>query len=132
LSKILNISEAATIAIHSMALIARSTTLVNAQEIAKVTGFSKNHISKVLQQLAKSNMLQSTRGPKGGFILKRQPEEVTLLEIYKLFDGEISESTGCRMQCSFCPFRNCIFGGLAEKFSREFREYLTSKNLSTI
>ncbi|HSV88547.1 MAG TPA: Rrf2 family transcriptional regulator [Bacteroidales bacterium] len=132
MSKVLNISEAATIAIHSMALIARSKTLLNAQEIAEVTGFSKNHISKVLQQLVKSNMLQSTRGPKGGFVLKRKSEEVNLLEIYRLFDGEISESTGCRMHCSLCPFRSCIFGGLSEKFSREFREYLTSKNLSTI
>ncbi|HAK00074.1 MAG TPA: Rrf2 family transcriptional regulator [Bacteroidales bacterium] len=132
LSKILNISEAATIAIHSMALIARSKELLNAQAIADATGFSKNHISKVLMQLVKYNYLSSYRGPKGGFLLNRQPEEVTLLEIYNMFDGEISDKTGCKMHCTFCPFRSCIFGDLSKRFSREFKEYLTNQNLATV
>lgn len=132
LSKILNISEAATIAIHSMALIARSKELLNAQEIAKITGFSKNHISKVLQQLVKFHFLVSTRGPKGGFVLKRNPEEVSLMEIYRSIDGEIEKDTNCKMHCDNCPFNSCIFGGLSQKFSREFSEYLTTKNLSTV
>jgi len=132
LSKILNISEAATIAIHSMALIARSKELLNAQEIAEVTGFSKNHISKVLQQLVKFNFLNSTRGPKGGFVLKRNPEEVSLMEIYRAIEGDIDQGTGCKMHCENCPFNSCIFGGLSEKFSREFSNYLNEKNLATV
>lgn len=132
MSKILNISEAATIAIHSMALIARSKELLNAQEIAQVTGFSKNHISKVLQQLVKYNFLNSTRGPKGGFVLKRNPEEVSLMEIYRAIEGDIEQGTGCKMHCENCPFNSCIFGGLSEKFSREFSNYLNEKNLATV
>ncbi|MBW6497244.1 MAG: Rrf2 family transcriptional regulator [Bacteroidales bacterium] len=132
MSKILNISEAATIAIHSMALIARSKELLNAQEIAEVTGFSKNHISKVLQQLVKFNFLNSTRGPKGGFVLKRNPEEVSLMEIYRAIEGDIDQGTGCKMHCENCPFNSCIFGGLSEKFSREFSNYLNEKNLATV
>lgn len=132
MSKILNISEAATIAIHSMALIARNKELLNAQEIAEVTGFSKNHISKVLQQLVKFNFLNSSRGPKGGFVLKRNPEEVSLMEIYRAIEGEIEQGTGCKMHCDKCPFNSCIFGGLSEKFSREFSAYLNEKNLATV
>lgn len=132
MSKILNISEAATIAIHSMALIARSNNQINALEIAEVTGFSKNHISKVLQQLVKFNFLNSTRGPKGGFVLKRNPEEISLMEIYRAIEGEIEQGTGCKMHCDNCPFKSCIFGGLSEKFSREFSNYLNEKNLATV
>ncbi len=132
MSKILNISEAATIAIHSMALIARNKELLNAQEIAEVTGFSKNHISKVLQQLVKFNFLNSSRGPKGGFVLKRNPEEISLMEIYRAIEGEIEQGTGCKMLCDSCPFNSCIFGGLSEKFSREFSTYLNEKNLATV
>ena len=132
MSKILNISEAATIAIHSMALIARSKNLLNAMEIAEITGFSKNHISKVLQQLVKYNFLNSTRGPKGGFVLKREPQLISLMEIYNVIDGEIENETGCKMHCDNCPFNSCIFGGLSQKFSKEFSEYLSSKNLATV
>jgi Rrf2 family transcriptional regulator, nitric oxide-sensitive transcriptional repressor len=131
MSKIFNISEAATIAIHSMGVIARSEQLLNAQQIADITGFSKNHTAKVLQQLVKNNFLRSNRGPKGGFLLNRDPEKVSLMEIYKLIEGDIEESS-CKMHCDNCPFRSCIFGGLSEKFSREFKNYLTDKKLATL
>ena len=131
MSKIFNISEAATIAIHSMALISRSEDLLNAQQIADVTGFSKNHISKILQQLVKNNFISSTRGPKGGFIMKRNADDVSLMEIYRIIEGEIEEST-CKMHCESCPFRSCIFGGLSEKFSREFIAYLNRKKLAEL
>jgi Rrf2 family protein len=131
MSKIFNISEAATIAIHSMGVIARSEQLLNAQHIADITGFSKNHTAKVLQQLVKNNFLRSSRGPKGGFLLNRNPEEVSLIEIYQLIEGDIEESS-CKMHCDNCPFTSCIFGGLSEKFSREFKTYLTDKKLATL
>ncbi len=128
MSKIFNISEAATIAIHSMGLIARSEKLMNAQEIADITGFSKNHISKILQQLVKNAFLVSTRGPKGGFLLSEKARKVSLMEIYTVIEGEI-ENHSCKMQCDNCPFSSCIFGGLEQKFSNEFRDYLMGKKV---
>ncbi|MFO8066266.1 MAG: Rrf2 family transcriptional regulator [Bacteroidales bacterium] len=132
MSKIFNISEAATIGIHSMALIAKSTTSINACQIADITGFSKNHISKILQQLVKNGVLTSTRGPKGGFILKKKAEEINLMDIYRIIEGDITYDTACRVSCEDCPFDSCILGGFKEKFSTEFREYLVNKKLSMV
>lgn len=129
MSKIFNISEAATIALHSMGLIARSEKLINTQEIADITGFSKNHISKILQQLVKNGYLLSTRGPKGGFLVTEKAKEVNMLEIYNLIEGELEDNPGCKMHCDSCPFNSCIFGGLEKKFSNEFRHYLMSKKV---
>jgi Rrf2 family protein len=131
MSKILNISEAATIAIHSIGLIARSAKLISAQEIADITGFSKNHISKILQQLVKNGYLISTRGPKGGFLISPKARKASLLEIYNLIEGELEVNT-CKMNCETCPFSSCIFGGLEQKFSKEFRNYLTGKKVAEL
>lgn len=131
MSKLFNLSEASTIAIHSMGLIAKSKETLNAIQIAEITGFSKNHISKVLQQLVKNKYLTSTRGPKGGFVLGRKAETISLLEIYQLIDG-IPQSYECKMSCANCPFSNCIFGGLTDKFTREFHNYLKEKKLSDL
>ena len=128
MSKVLNISEAATIAIHSMGLIARSDKLISTQEIADTTGFSKNHISKILQQLVRNGYLLSTRGPKGGFILSEKAKEKSLLDIYNLIEGELEDNT-CKMQCDNCPFTSCIFGGLEQKFTNEFRSYLMGRKV---
>ena len=133
MSKIFNISEAATIAIHSMGIIARSEQSLNVQQIAGMTGFSKNHTAKILQQLVKNEFLQSVRGPKGGFTLKKQASDISLMEIYRVIEGDINEeTTNCKMHCDNCPFRACIFGGLTEKFSLEFRNYLNDKTLATL
>ncbi len=132
MSTIFNISEAATIAIHSMALIAKSDSGLNAIQISEMTGFSKNHISKVLQQLVKNGLLSSTRGPKGGFILKKQPEDINFFEIYKYIDGDLDAETGCRIRCVDCPFNRCIMGGFRMKFNNEFRTYLETMNLSMV
>jgi len=128
MSKVLNISEAATIAIHSMGLIARSDKLVSTQEIADTTGFSKNHISKILQQLVKNGYLVSTRGPKGGFILSEKAKEKSLLDIFNLIEGELEDNT-CKMHCENCPFSSCIFGGLEQKFTNEFKSYLMGRKV---
>jgi len=132
MGKVLNISEAATIAMQSMALIAKSSNLIGAQEISEITSFPKSHISKVLSHLTKNGYLKSLRGPGGGFEIRRSSKEISLFELYKLFDGEIQEATNCRMQCEFCPFSDCIFGGLAAKFSREFQHYLQNNSLASI
>jgi len=128
MSKILHISEAATIALHSMGLIAKSSHMLNTQEIAETTGFSKNHISKILQQLVKNGYLASTRGPKGGFLMTEKSKTANLMEIYQLIDGEITRIS-CKMQCENCPFNTCLFGGLEEKFSNEFKSYLEHKKV---
>ena len=67
MSRIVCLSEAGSIAIHSMVLIARSKEIMNVINIAKATEASKHHVAKVLQRLVKEGYLTSNRGPKGGF-----------------------------------------------------------------
>ncbi len=116
-----------------MGIIARSEHSLNVQQIADMTGFSKNHTAKVMQQLVKKNFLQSARGPKGGFTMKKEAKDISLMEIYRVIEGEIDEGeTNCKMHCNSCPFRICIFGGLTEKFSHEFKTYMNEKTLATL
>lgn len=131
MSKIVHISEAASLAVHSMALIANSADMLNVNHIAELTHSSRNHLAKVMQTLVKNNLLESTRGPKGGFMLKGNPAEINLLRIYELFDGLI-EQHHCGIENGKCPFKQCVFGGLANKFSREFMEYLKNTTLDQL
>ncbi|MFC2080790.1 RrF2 family transcriptional regulator, partial [Bacteroidota bacterium] len=91
MNKFPSISEASSIAIHSMALIAGSERTINVNRLALDTGFSKNHISKVMQTLVKHGYLNSGRGPKGGFGIRRNADKVSLLEIIELIEGRRDE-----------------------------------------
>jgi len=131
MSKILNVSEAVAIALHSMALIAQSDEILNVNKIADITKFSKSHLAKVMQQLVRFNYLKSTRGPEGGYILAKKPEEISLKEIYNLIEGEI-DNNFCNYHLDKCLFNKCVFGGLNRKFTNEFSEYLTNNTLNDI
>ena len=131
MSKVVHISEAASLAVHSMALIASNEEMLNVTNIADLTSSSRNHLAKVMQILVKNNYLTSTRGPKGGFILKKAASTVSLLELYELMEGTI-EKQHCGIHTGKCPFTSCVFGNLANKFSEEFINYLKTTNLSDI
>ena len=126
MAKIVNITEAVSIALHSMILISRSEGLINVNKLAEITNSSKFHISKIMQKLVKDDFLTSQRGPTGGFSLTRTPEEITLLEIYEAIEGKISVSR-CPLNRATCPFGRCIFEDLTVKMTKEFKDYLQNK-----
>ena len=131
MSKVVHISEAASLAVHSMIIIASGKAKLNVGQIAAYTGSSKNHLAKILQILVKNDYLNSDRGPKGGFVLKADAEKVSLLEIYELIEGTI-ETCHCGIVENKCPFINCVFGDLSEKFSTVFIKYLSKTKIADI
>lgn len=131
MGKVINISEAASLAIHCLALIADTHEPVNAGNMAKRLGASRNHMAKVLQQLVKHNYLTSIRGPSGGFIVKTSPENITLLEIYELMEGSLDVDY-CKVHDNDCPFSECVYGDIREKLTREFKEFFQQRKVSDI
>jgi len=129
MSKIFSLSEAGSIAIHSMVLIASSDTKLNVVKISERTGSSKHHVAKVLQRLVKDNFLTSNRGPHGGFELKRPAEEINLLEVYESIEGKV-EITTCPMDNLICPFDKCILGTVVGDMTKNFKDYMTNQKLS--
>lgn len=130
---VLKISEAVSIALHALLLMARKEKeSYKVPELAREMEVSEAHLAKVFQRLVKGGVLRSVRGPRGGFILARPKEAITLLEIYELIESPLSDGGVCLLHREKCPFGQCIFGGLVGRVNREFREYLASKTLGDI
>jgi Rrf2 family protein len=132
MSKIVGISEAASIAIHVMVIIARSdSSNMNVNRLAELTGASKNHIAKVMQRLVKFNYVKSTRGPSGGFVINKNPEEITLLDIYEAIEGEVSVDE-CPFDNQICPFNKCLMNGIIHKTTNEIKVFFSEQKLSNM
>lgn len=129
MANIINFSDAASIGLHSMILIAKSDKPLNAIELSKQLGNSKHHIGKVLQRLVKDGLLSSYRGPTGGFTISVDPKEVTLYDVYESIEGK-SNIKLCEADAHFCPVDKCIRKNLIEKLSNEFTSFMTSQKLS--
>lgn len=129
MSKIITLSEASSIAIHAMVLIAKSETNLNVNKIAELTGASRNHLAKVMQRLVKDKYVKSTRGPLGGFILIKPASEISMLDIYQSIEGEII-SAKCPLDRPICPFSKCLMGGIIFELTDKFKDYLKEQKLS--
>jgi Rrf2 family protein len=132
MNPVVRVSEAASMALHSLVLMAQQPDRsMSVREIVTRLPVSSAHLAKVLQRLARIGLLDSVRGPKGGFRLSRRPDQVTLLEVYEAVDGPLRPG-GCMFDHPACPAGQCIFGGVLVSAAREVRERLAGTRLSDL
>jgi Rrf2 family protein len=132
MASIVRLTEGANLALHAVVLLAQHPLQsVDNKTLARQLGASGAHLSKVMQRLQKAGILTSVRGPKGGFMLARNPDTVTMLDVYEVIEGpyEIRE---CLLDKEVCGTQGCLFGGLLRKAGEEFRELLTRTRISDL
>lgn len=84
---------------------------IGIKEIANGIDSPEHFIAKILQDLSRKGLVQSTKGPNGGFYLDETNLGCSLADIVKVVDGEKIFS-GCGLglkQCSEshpCPIHN--------------------------
>lgn len=123
MSKIVTLSEASLIALHSMVLISRSDKKLNVNQISEEIDSSKHHVAKVMQRLAKEGFVASNRGPSGGFVIKQDPSTISLLMVYEAIEGKVSIQV-CPAGKRKCVLGTCILGDLSRKMTKEFKEHM--------
>ncbi len=55
-------------------------------DISSRQGVSVKYLEQLIRPLKKAGLVESVRGPKGGHLLVKRPEEITLGQIVKLFE----------------------------------------------
>jgi len=64
--------------------------VVSAREIAENLKIPYKFLTQIFLELSRRDILTSQRGSKGGAVLKKNPADLTLLEIIEAVDGPIS------------------------------------------
>lgn len=132
MARLVKISEAAALALHVMVLMAgRRGKPISTAAAASRLSVSDAHLSKVLQRLSKAGLVDSIRGPRGGFVLGRSPGRITLLDVYETIEGRHGES-GCLFDSPGCGAPRCILNGLLAKVNARLVAYLSGTRLSAL
>jgi len=126
----LRMSEAASLALHAMRVLAdaQAGDHLTTHEIATALSVSETHLSKVLQRLVRGGLVTSVRGPKGGFALARDANKVAMIEVYEMIEGPLVPEK-CFLGHDVCPKGECMFGGLIETINTLAREHLERTTL---
>lgn len=57
-------------------------------EISKRQDISVKYLEQLIRPLKQADLVESVRGPKGGHMLAKSPEDITLGQIVRLFEGQ--------------------------------------------
>lgn len=76
-------------ALLSLTLHGATTTPTSVKEIAERTGLPQPYLEQILLALKGAGLVKSKRGVGGGYVLARDPEEISLAEIVSAVDGPI-------------------------------------------
>ena len=130
--EILRFSDAASLAFHAMAYLARTPD--DPQTVGHIAGLlrcSEAHLSKVMQRLNHARLVRSTRGPKGGYRLERPANTITLLNVFEVVQGPVGES-GCLFDTPVCQTSACVLGDVLVRVNQQIRDYLSQTALSDL
>ena len=75
---------------------------VQVGEISNSQQISVKYLEQLIRTLKQAKFVTSVRGPKGGHILMKNPHEITLGQIVRLFEGQ-SELVECISTPENCP-----------------------------
>jgi Rrf2 family protein len=93
-------------------------------EIADAQEVPRAYLAKIFQTLSKKGFLKSTRGPGGGFELRRPPEQISMLEIIETMEGAI-KLNDCLISVGYCHRDQvCAVHDVWKAAQDKFIEYL--------
>jgi Rrf2 family protein len=68
-----------------------SAVAAQAKDIARREQIPLRYLEQIFQDLKRAGLVESKRGPRGGYFLKRDPAEITLGDVVRALQGPIEE-----------------------------------------
>ena len=103
-------------------------------EISLRQGISIAYLEQLFLKLRKNNLVQSARGPAGGYVLSKPPGEIKLLSIINAVDEKI-KTVKCRKEskrgCNGKSIK-CITHNLWDDLESHINKFFESNTLNDI
>ena len=123
-------------AVMAMADLAKSNVKepTNLAEISLRQGISISYLEQLFLKLRKNNLVQSARGPTGGYVLSKPPEDIKLLSIISAVDEKI-KTVKCRKEskkgCNGKSIK-CITHNLWDDLESHINKFFEDNTLNDI
>ncbi len=103
-------------------------------EISLRQGISISFLEQIFLKLRRNNLVQSSRGSSGGYLLTKSPEEIKLLSIIKAVDEKV-KTVGCKKElrkgCTGKSFK-CITHDLWDDLENHINNFFEKNTLKDI
>ena len=103
------------------------------KEIAERQKISKQYLEQIILIMNNSNLLRASRGKQGGYILAKEPSDITVGHILRIAEGNLS-SIACLEsnvnQCEMADTCKTLF--IWKELNKVIADYLDSVTLQDI
>jgi len=106
----------------------------NLTDISFRQGISLSFLEQIFSKLKKNNLVQSSRGPFGGYLLAKRPEEIRLSSIINAVDEKV-KTVGCKKESKKgCTGKSvkCITHNLWDDLENHINSFFEKNTLKDI
>lgn len=129
------LTRASEYALLSLDVIRKSDQPIGAEQLATELCIPKSFLAKILQSLAKQDILESRKGAHGGFILTRDIYEITIHDIIFAAEGKTPAVFDCTQYTQTCPngsIGSCAISPFLFNFQTKIDDFLNGLTLGDI
>ncbi len=129
------LTRASEYALLSLDTIRKSDKPVGAELLANELNIPKSFLAKILQSLAKEDILESRKGAHGGFLLARKLDEITLHSVILAAEGKSPTVLDCTQYADSCPngsIGTCSISPFLQQFQSKIDDFLINLTLKDI
>ena len=129
------ITRASEYAILSLIVLAKATQPLDSETLSRELFISKSFLAKILQSLAKADILKSYKGVNGGFMLNKKPLEIDMLRVITSVEGKTPAVFECSPSIHDCPSKRaeiCSIWPFLNKLQGKIDKFLAELSLADI
>ncbi len=129
------ITKASEYAILSLIVLSSAKEPMDSESLSRELAISKSFLAKILQSLAKAEILKSYKGVKGGFALNKDPKEITMLDVLSHVESKAPAVFECSPSEKDCPSEKadvCSIWPFLNKLQHKIDDFLQNLTLADI
>ncbi|MEK9823051.1 MAG: Fe-S cluster assembly transcriptional regulator IscR [Gammaproteobacteria bacterium] len=104
---------------------------ISLADISRRQGISLSYLEQLFAKLRKRDLVNSVRGPGGGYKLQREPNEIYVAEIVDSVDENV-DATRCAGRADCQQGEMCLSHQLWAELSDEIHHFLSGIDLASI
>lgn len=102
------------------------------EEIVEKEKLPERFLRRILQKLAKSNILRSYKGKEGGFSFLQSPLDIKLTDVIRVFQGNV-DLTNCLLKGKICPnIKKCVLRKKLKEIGRRVNRELDAITVGSL
>ena len=102
------------------------------REISERQNISEQYLEQLFATLRKAELVKSVRGAHGGYMLNREPEDISVADIITTLEGPIAP-VDCVVEDDFCNYiDNCVIHGLWSELADAINGVIENMSLADL